>query len=132
MIVEKIMETDVKTVTKEEHVHEVLEYMKDHKINGAPVVDERGHLLGIVVKADIYRFLIAPGHYESCPVEWVMSKTVVTAYPDEDIKDVAKRITENGITSIPVIERESSKVVGIVSLEDFVRMCSTMHIEIEE
>ena len=71
-----------------------------------------------MVKADIYRFLIDPGHYKSCPVEWVMTKEVVKAYAHEDIKVVAKRLREKDVIALPVIEGD--KVVGIVSIEDFV------------
>mgnify|MGYP003773041261 CR=1 FL=1 len=99
-------------------VEKVLNIMEDQNLNGIPVVDEGNHLQGIIVKADIYRFLIDPGHYESCPVEWVMTKEVVKAYVDEDIIDVAKRLRDNDIIALPVLDEDV--VVGIVSIEDFV------------
>lgn len=30
--------------------------MNENNINGAPVADEEGNLIGMIVKADIYRF----------------------------------------------------------------------------
>jgi predicted transcriptional regulator len=71
MKVKDIMNTDVITVKPSDTVGKALQIMKDKKINGTPVVNDRNILLGIVVKADIYRFLIQPGHYEDCPIEWV-------------------------------------------------------------
>ena len=37
-------------------------------------MDRNGKLVGMIVKADIYRFLITLGHIESVLVEWVISK----------------------------------------------------------
>jgi len=118
MKVKDIMNTDVITVKPSDTVGKALQIMKDKKINGTPVVNDRNILLGIVVKADIYRFLIQPGHYEDCPIEWVMTKEVVRAYPDEDIIEAAKRLRSNNVIALPVVEGDY--LVGIVSIEDIV------------
>jgi len=118
MKVKDIMNTDVITVEPSDTVGKALQIMKDKKINGTPVVNDRNILLGIVVKADIYRFLIQPGHYEDCPIEWVMTKEVVRAYPDEDIIEAAKRLRSNNVIALPVVEGDY--LVGIVSIEDIV------------
>jgi len=118
MKVKDIMNTDVITVEPSDTVGKALQIMKDKKVNGTPVVNDRNILLGIVVKADIYRFLIQPGHYEDCPIEWVMTKEVVRAYPDEDIIEAAKRLRSNNVIALPVVEGDY--LVGIVSIEDIV------------
>lgn len=92
--------------------------MDEKNINGAPIVNEANELVGMIVKADIYRFLIAPGHYGSCPIEWVMSKNVVTAQKEEPILAIAKRLRENNIVAMPVIENH--KVIGMISSEDII------------
>ena len=104
------------TVKVNDSIDEVLQVMNNLNINGIPVVDDYNNLVGMVVKADIYRFRITPGHYDSCPVEWVMSKSVVLAQADEDVLTVAKRLRENGIISMPIVENE--KIMGVVSIED--------------
>lgn len=118
MEVRGIMKSPVISVTPEETIGKALEIMHRENINGMPVLDKNGNLVGIVVRSDIYKFLIDPGHYKSCPVEWVMTKDVVKAYASEDIKVVAKRLRDTNVVALPVIEED--KVVGIVSLEDFV------------
>ncbi|MBB6716480.1 CBS domain-containing protein [Clostridium gasigenes] len=104
------------TVKENDSIDEVLQIMNNLNMNGIPVIDDSNNLVGMVVKADIYRFRIAPGHYDSCPVEWVMSKSVVFAQADEDVLTVAKRLRENGIISMPIVENE--KIMGVVSIED--------------
>lgn len=116
--IREIMKSPVIAVRPSDTIGRVLEIMKSENVNGIPIVDEKSHIVGIIVKADIYRFLIDPGHYESCPVEWVMTKEVVKANVDEDIIDVAKRLRQNDIIALPVLDDDI--LVGIVSIEDFV------------
>ena len=118
MKVKDIMKTDVITVKPSDTVGKALQIMKDRKINGTPVVNDSNILLGIVVKADIYQFLIQPGHYEDCPVDWVMTKDVFRAHPDEGIIEAAKRLRSNNVIALPVVEGDY--LVGIVSIEDIV------------
>lgn len=111
-----IIKTDVITIKVDDSLKKVMSLMNDKKINGAPVVDENNCLVGMIVKADIYRFLMEEGHYDTCPVDWVMTKQVITCNENDDILSIAKKIRSESIISIPVVE--NSKVIGIVSIED--------------
>lgn len=115
MKISSILNSKVNTIVANDTINKALEIMNAMKINGMPVVNDDNTLVGMIVKADIYRFLIQPGHYDSCPVEWVMSNSVITAEADEDILIVAKRLRDNNIVAMPVLENE--QVVGIISLE---------------
>ena len=118
MKVNEIMSNPAITVKVDDTVRDVLKMMNDNNINGTPVIDDNDKLLGMLVKADIYRFLIQPGHIEDCPVDWVMSKEVISCTVDESIVDVAKRIRENNIVGMPVLKDD--KVTGVVSFEDII------------
>lgn len=118
MKIREIMRTPVIAVKPSETVGKALKIMNKENINGTPIVDDDNNLLGIIVKADIYRFLMDPGHYESCPVEWVMIKEVVKAQADEDIMEVAKRLRDKDVIALPIVEGDA--MVGIVSIEDIV------------
>lgn len=127
MKVNEIMSNPAITVKVDDTVRDVLKMMNDNNINGTPVIDDNGKLLGMLVKADIYRFLIQPGHIEDCPVDWVMSKEVISCTVDESIVDVAKRIRENNIVGMPVLKDD--KVIGIVSFEDIIDYFLSKYIE---
>ena len=47
----------------------------------------------------------------------IMTRTVITATPDTGIKEAARRLVENGISALPVIDA-SGALVGIVSEAD--------------
>lgn len=116
MKIYKIMKQNFITIRPDETIEDALEKMSSMKVNGAPVVDQNDNLVGMIVKADIYRFLITPGHIDKCPVEWVMSKDVITASVDEEVLTVAKRLRSNNIIAAPVLEGDI--VRGIISIED--------------
>jgi CBS domain-containing protein len=116
MRIKDIMKKEFLYVKGNDLIEKVLDIMRKSKVNSLPVVDSGGLLVGIVVKADIFRFMIQPGHYDSCPVDWVMSKKVVTISSDSSIKEAAKKLLDNHIVAMPVLE--GSKLVGMISIEE--------------
>lgn len=116
MIVKEIMNCHVVSVKPNDTLDTVLNIMNQHNINGTPVVNESDDLIGMIVKADIYRFLMDPGHYKSCPVEWVMTKEVIYGQADEDLLAIVKRLRHHDIVALPILE--NNRVAGIISLED--------------
>ena len=116
MKINSILKQDFYTIHANDSIDKALDFMNKSGINGMPVVDDNNNLVGMVVKADIYRFMVHPGHYVSCPVEWVMSKSVIVAQSDEDLFTVARRLRKNDIIAMPVVEND--KIIGIISIED--------------
>lgn len=116
MKINSILKQDFHTIHENDSIDKALDFMNESNINGMPVVDVDNNLVGMIVKADIYRFMVHPGHYVSCPVEWVMSKSVIVAQSNEDLFTIARRLRKNDIISMPVVENE--KIIGIISIED--------------
>jgi len=116
MKINSVVKQNFHSINVNDPVDKALDLMDKLNINGMPVVNDKDNLVGMVVKADIYRFMIHPGHYVSCPIEWVMTKSVILAQADEDFLTVAKRLRENDIIAMPVVENE--KIIGMISIED--------------
>ncbi|EKQ55389.1 MULTISPECIES: CBS domain-containing protein [unclassified Clostridium] len=116
MKINSIIKPNFHTINVNDTINKALEFMDNLNINGMPVVNDDNTLVGMVVKADIYRFMIQPGHYVSCPVEWVMSKSVILAQSDEDITTVAQRLRKNNIIAMPVMKDE--KIIGVINIEE--------------
>lgn len=113
-----VMQYNVVMINPNDTIKKTLDIMKEKKINGAPIVDKELKLLGIVVKADIYRFLIEEGHYDTYPISSIMTKDVVSASLEEEVIDIAKKLIENEIVAIPIVDGD--KVLGMVSMEDVI------------
>ncbi|BCZ44860.1 CBS domain-containing protein [Clostridium gelidum] len=116
MKINSIIKQSFHTINVNDPIDKALDMMDKFDINGMPVVNDKDALVGMIVKADIYRFMIHPGHYVSCPVEWVMSKEVILAQSDEDLLVVANRLRKNDIISMPIVENDN--IVGVISIED--------------
>ncbi|MEF9951591.1 MAG: CBS domain-containing protein [Clostridium sp.] len=115
----KIMTKDFITFKETDTVKQGLDSLTNNQINGAPVLNSENKLVGIIVKADLFRFLIEDGHYDTCPIEWVMTKKVIVANEEEDYLDVIKRVRQNNIAAIPIVD-SNMQVKGMITLESIV------------
>src|SRR5689334_13949735 len=52
-------------------------------------------------------------------VQDIMTTDVVTATPEESLKDVARRLVERGISGMPVVD-ENGSVIGVISETDVI------------
>ena len=59
------MNPDVMTVADDMTTDDLLKYLNEREISGAPVVDGQGHLVGVVSMTDIARTLAEPSDFAS-------------------------------------------------------------------
>ena len=90
-------------------------------ISGAPVVDERGNLAGILSDTDCIRAMLKYGFDPDWRglVSEFMSPEVSTVDIDDSILDVAQRFVEIRFRRYPVME--DNRVVGVVSRSDVLK-----------
>jgi chloride channel protein, CIC family len=55
---------------------------------------------------------------------------VVEAYPDEPLRVTVHRMAEKGVTRMPVVEPETRRLLGLISLDDLLK-ARTRHLEEE-
>ncbi|HEX4380396.1 MAG TPA: chloride channel protein [Candidatus Acidoferrum sp.] len=87
-----------------------------------PVVDADGKLVGVLTRADM-REAMADGGDAALRRELrdvVRRETVETA-PNEPLRAAVYRMAENGVTRMPVVERETGKFLGLISLDDMLK-----------
>lgn len=93
----------------------------DRRISGAPVVDGRGNLVGVLTERDFLKAaLIAGYHGESggCVGDY-MSPGVEVVNADDSLLDVGMRFVASKYRRYPVVE--DNRVVGLVSRRDVLR-----------
>ena len=61
--VKDVMNPDLMTVADDMTTDELVRYLSEREISGAPVVDIRGHLVGVVSMTDIGRHLAEPADF---------------------------------------------------------------------
>jgi CBS-domain-containing membrane protein len=139
-----VMSREVITVTLETTLRELAAILSQKHINGVPVVDDEGDLLGVVCESDLVNqnkplhiptvFVILdsviplenPWRMEkefkrltATTVGEIYSKPAVIVKPDTDLSDVARIMSEKKIYTIPVVDR--GKLVGVLGKADVIR-----------
>lgn len=90
-----------------------------------PVVDRDGRLLAMVSRSDALRWQVDGDLRETSLVEALSDASQPFAYPDSPIGEVADLMVETGIGRIPIVNAETSRVVGILSRHDLLKARST-------
>lgn len=83
-----------------------------------PVVDKEGRVKGVLTATDISKSIQEGGGHLSPGALAARVKTqTVCAFEDEPLRMVVNRMAEQGVTRMPVVKRDSAKLLGLVSLE---------------
>ena len=84
------------------------------------VVVNQGELAGIV-SVELFRYL--PKHaWARATLDDVIRSETPLAWPDEPVEEVLHRMSENSLSVIPVVERDSEKFLGSVTSNDIVEL----------
>lgn len=113
---------DVVTIDPESTVRDLLRRLSEQDV-GAVVVLENGAVAGIVSERDVVRRLDRTGAAVlDAPVRSIMTTTVVTCRPDDDLDDIAGQMTERRIRHMPVVagSANAGELAGLVSIGDVV------------
>jgi CBS domain-containing protein len=139
-----IMNTTVITVTPDTSVEELGRLFIGKGVSGAPVLDERQQLVGIVTENDLIRqnerfhiptllrifdaFIPLQGsatieaeikRMSASKVSEICTKKVITVDPETPVQDIATIMSEKGVHLLPVMSL--GKLVGIVGKMDIIR-----------
>src|SRR5579864_505784 len=111
--VRDVMTPDVDTVRASAKVSEFLTDVMAH--GSVPVVDDHDHFLGMLRRSD----LIAASPMATA--ESMLHKDFPLVYADDVVHDIALRFVQEGIGRCPVLDRESSELVGILTAFDLLK-----------
>lgn len=118
-LVREIMDSSPVTIEKTGTVIEVARKMRENSRNHIPVVSgPQNHLEGIITSWDVSK---AVSEASLTSVDKCMTREVVVCHPDEKADVAAKRLSDAGISAMPVINTDGN-VVGLITSEDFSKL----------
>jgi len=142
--VKDIMTKEVKSVSPETEITQAAKLLLSERINGVPVVNRAGELVGILCQSDLIAqqknipipslFTLLDGYIPlsflnrldkevekiaATKVDNAMTPNPITVNSDTGIEKVAALMVEKNYHTLPVVD--GGKLVGIVGKEDVLR-----------
>lgn len=143
-----IMTSNVITVKKDTPLTELAKILYEHHINGVPVVDDDGALIGIICESDLIRrdrklhiptviaifdwvlYLQGPKTLEkeirrigATTVGDLYTKDVITVSEKTPVEEIATIMSQKRVYTIPVTDE--GRLVGVIGKSDLIRALIT-------
>jgi CBS domain-containing protein len=138
------MTTDVITISPETEIAQAAKLLLENRINGVPVVNEAGELVGILCQSDLIiqqknipipsLFTLLDGFISlssskkldrevekiaAAKAADAMTADPVSVSPDTEIEKIAALMVEKSYHTLPVVD--AGKLIGIVGKEDVLK-----------
>lgn len=134
MLVQEVMTPSPITITPDTTIGESMELMHGHTIRHLPVIEE-GKVIGVVSDRDLTFMHSMPRIYttlhdsdvnavlirpitDAMKLRFTLYEDVVTVFPDETIEVAVDKIIIHRLSALPVVDRKSLELVGILSYVD--------------
>ncbi|MFQ5790627.1 MAG: CBS domain-containing protein [Acidobacteriota bacterium] len=135
----------IATLSPDTDIYTAIQTLLKKRISGAPVVDDRGGLVGMLSEKDCLKVLTAEA-FEGLPegkVADYMTSTVEVVLPSTHIWDIVHQLLNRRFRRLPVVDRDG-RLVGLVTRRDVLAAIESMrdnpllygtqdhHLELEE
>ena len=108
---------DPVTLPSDALVRDAKASMKEHSIGGIPIVDDAGHLIGIVTNRDL-----RVEKNNDRPISEVMtSENLVTTREGTSMAEAEEILQESKIETLPVVDA-SNKLIGLITYRDITKL----------
>lgn len=116
-----IMTTRLTTFSPDTSIHEAIRILLEKRYSGAPVVDAKGELVGVLSRKDCLKIVFSTSYYQDWGgrVGEYMSKRVETIDADIDLVSAAQIFLNSHYRRFPVMR--DGRLVGQVSRADLLR-----------
>lgn len=118
------MSREVIVFTPDQSIADAMDVFLEHRISGAPVVNEKGKIIGILSEIDCMRIMVDEAyhnlHHGKITVSEYMSNNVVTISIDMDVLDCAQKFLRTHYRRFPVVD-VNGRLKGQVSRRDILQ-----------
>lgn len=110
---------EVYSVAESATLKEAAELLDVRRVGAMVILNEAGHLIGVISERDIVRQMARAGAAAlRLTVSEAMTREVVTARPSDTLEQALNRMTDRRIRHLPVVD--GNQLVGVVSIGDLV------------
>jgi CBS domain-containing protein len=119
LLASDVMIKDVVTVLESAPLKEVARILSEKNITGAPVVNSRGELVGVISETDIIRKSNSIGAWSPSTAGQIMTRPAVTISPSDTLQRVSELMFNRRIHRVVV--SEGNRIQGIITTMDILR-----------
>jgi len=125
MLVSDLMQNEVVIVHEDDKVADLLDYLIRERFHGAPVLDSKDKLVGVVTQQDIFFSQMTQSnkvggkkseYSGEIRVKEIMTSPAVTVTEDTEVKALCELMAKLRIHRVPVLRK--GQVAGLVSSLD--------------
>ena len=116
-----IMSTDIEAAKENATISEVGTRLILRSINGIPIIDDDGKVIGILTIIDILRAIRDNKNIDELKAGDIMTRNPIVINQKTDMMDMIDIMDKKGIEMIPVVDEESdNRIIGVVSRKDII------------
>jgi CBS domain-containing protein len=125
---ESIMLKDVKTLPGTMTITEAIDFFStsEFRYSCYPVLDKGHNVLGLITRADPINWAVdaknGHDHGGTTLQEYLRDQELLVGYPDELAGRIADRMAVSGVGLIPIIDRASGQLLGMIGRKDLLRV----------
>tara|TARA_B100001123_G_C15310910_1_gene1024308 strand:- start:2373 stop:2786 length:414 start_codon:yes stop_codon:yes gene_type:complete len=125
--IKDVMATKLITFSPETLIGSAIQSFLENKISGAPVVDEKGNLVGMLSEKDCLWTLLESSYYNNLSgyVKDYMSTDLTTINLYDSLSEVAQKFLDLRFRRFPVLQ--NGKLVGQISRRDVLKAVSNLN-----
>ena len=98
---------------------DVKKIFEQNRIHHLPVINDEGHLEGLITTYDLWKLNKDFNDYEQIPVTDVMNTKIARVNADDKVGTVAELLLDRRFHALPVVD--GKKLIGIVTSFDVLR-----------
>lgn len=128
-LVRDYMANQITTFKPDDEIMDAIHKLVERRIAGAPVVDNKGDLIGMLSELDCMKVALNAGYYGDWggPVADYMTTTVESVDSEMNIVDLAQKFLDSGYRRFPVLR--NNRLVGQISRRDALRALSELAVD---
>ena len=121
ILVKDYMSKTLVKFKRETSVLDAVHTLVEHRIAGAPVVDDTGNLVGMLSELDCLKVALQAGYHGQYggPVSDYMTEDVETVNAEMSIVDLAQKFLDTRFRRFPVTD--NNRLIGQISRRDVLR-----------
>jgi len=130
MLIKDVMSSPPTTCHRGTRLSEAARLMARENCGCLLVVNDAGHLAGLITDRDLALTLASQPAAATLPVAHAMTAAVETCLPDEPIEQALARLSSSGVRRLAVVS-SAGKTVGLLSIDDLVLRAGTATLPVQ-